>query len=60
MAESDEHLKPLRLFDISRQSGQPMTEQETQHLRACEECQRMLEVFARQHFEPPSGSTKKD
>jgi hypothetical protein len=53
MTGSDEHLKPLRLFDIARQSGPPLTEQERQHLRECDECKRIVETFARQKFNPP-------
>ena len=53
MVVSDEHIKPLRLFDLARNSGPQITEEETQHLRQCEECQRVLEVFARQFHKPP-------
>jgi hypothetical protein len=52
MSELVNHLKPLRLFDIGRASGFPATEEEKMHLRDCEECSRILEVFARQ-FEKP-------
>jgi hypothetical protein len=48
MTGSDEHLKPLRLFDLARKSGTQLTDIEKQHLRDCEECPRILEVFARQ------------
>jgi hypothetical protein len=44
----DEHIKPLRLFDIARDSGSALNEQEAQHLRTCEECRRIVIVFARQ------------
>jgi hypothetical protein len=53
MAQSDEHLKPLRLFDIARNSGSEITEQEEHHLRDCEECKRIVKVFARQFGKPP-------
>jgi hypothetical protein len=48
MAGSDEHIQPLRLFDLARQSGNQSTGKENEHLRTCEECQRIVEVFARQ------------
>ncbi len=52
MAGSDDHIKLLRLFDLSRVearvSGFQLNEEEKQHLRGCEECQHVLEVFARQ------------
>jgi hypothetical protein len=53
MAGSDDHIKHLRLFDLARQSGNPMSDEEREHLRACEECQRILQVFARQRFDKP-------
>ena len=47
-----DHIKPLRLFDLSqvetRESGVTMTNEEEQHLRECGECQHVLAVFARQ------------
>jgi len=52
MPESDEHLKPLRLFDLARHSRFEITEQERKHLNECEECQRVLDVFARQFTKP--------
>jgi len=58
MAGSDTHLKPIRLFDIARHSGRPVTEEEKEHLRSCEQCQRMIEVFARQRFDPPDPNEK--
>ena len=48
MAEHVEHLKPLRLFDLARNGGSQMTEEERTHLRKCEECQRILATFIRQ------------
>ena len=48
MAGTD-HIKPLRLFDLSQaESGFQLSEEERQHLRGCEECQDILAVFARQ------------
>src|SRR5579862_4454538 len=38
----------LILFDLSRQKGTLPTEEEREHLRQCGECERILEVFARQ------------
>ena len=52
MKGSDDHLKPLRLFDLARKSGTQLTDIEKQHLRDCEECQRIFEVFARQFGKP--------
>jgi hypothetical protein len=57
MAGSDEHLKPLRLFDLARNGGSQITEEERAHLRVCEECQRLLAVFIRQ-FAKTWGATK--
>ena len=37
MSGSDEHLKPLRLFDLARGGGFEITEQDRKHLRECEE-----------------------
>ena len=54
MAERDEHLKPLRLFDLARDYGWEITSQERTHLQQCEECQRIIEVFARQFAKPAS------
>ena len=42
-----EHLRPIRLFDIS-QGKVEASESESQHLRECEECQNVIAVFARQ------------
>ena len=47
-----DHIKELRLFDLSRADAREGSIQpdkrELQHLHDCEECQRILEVFARQ------------
>ena len=52
MAGSGDHIKPLRLFDLSqaevRHSGFELTSEEKQHLRGCEQCQQIVAVFARQ------------
>ena len=49
--EVDEHIQPLRLFDLSAQeaaSGFQLNQDEKKHFHECEECQSVLEVFARQ------------
>jgi predicted anti-sigma-YlaC factor YlaD len=51
MEEREEHIKPLRLFDLARQRGTEPDEKEDGHLRQCEECRRVFEVFARQFSE---------
>ena len=47
-----EHIKPLRLFDLSqadmRKKDFQLEEWEHQHLRGCEECQNVLDAFDRQ------------
>jgi len=64
MAEDTDHIKPQRLFDLSqaevRKKGFEPDEEEKQHLRECDQCQRILEVFARQFnapWRPQSGKT---
>jgi hypothetical protein len=45
------HIKPIRLFDMTQAedaSSFQLTEEEKQHLRACEECQDVVVIFARQ------------
>ena len=59
MTGSDEHLKPLRLFDLARFGENKATDLEKAHLLACEECQPILEVFARQ-FSKPTKEKPKD
>jgi len=59
MAGSDQHIKPLRLFDLSRQKGTHPTEEERQHLRQCDECERIIEVFARQFTRVERGPNDK-
>ena len=54
MARSDEHIKALRLFDLARQEGTQPTEKEMEHLRDCEHCIHILEVFTRQFGKPAS------
>jgi hypothetical protein len=48
----DEHIKPLRLFDVSqgnlRKKPIELEPCEKEHLQHCEECQHVLEVFTRQ------------
>ena len=48
----NEHIQPLRLFNFSQAqetaSGFQLSEDEKKHLHECEECQHVLEVFARQ------------
>lgn len=57
-----DHIKPLRLFDLSQadpKKPQSQLEQwEKDHLRECEECQQVLEVFARQ-FKPKRANDAK-
>jgi hypothetical protein len=53
MAGTDEHIKLLHLFDLARDSKS--TEEELKHIRECEECQRVREVFARQFGKPASN-----
>jgi hypothetical protein len=56
MAGSGEHIEPLRLFAIAQESGSPPpNDAEKEHLRRCEECQHILEVFARQFTQPGRG-----
>jgi hypothetical protein len=54
MAERDEHLKPLRLFDLARDYGWQITDEERKHLQQCEQCRSIHEVFARQFAKPLS------
>ena len=54
MAGSDEHLKPLRLFDLARYGENKATDMERAHLLECKECQSILEVFTRQFGKPAS------
>jgi hypothetical protein len=46
------HIGPHRIFELSQLEPEEittqMTEWEMEHLRHCEECQRILAVFARQ------------
>jgi hypothetical protein len=62
MAGSDEHIKPLRLFDLARRDGSQPNEREREHFRTCEECQLIVEVFARQFGKDrrPSGIKPED
>jgi hypothetical protein len=59
----DDHIKPLRLFDLSqsetRRKPIELEPWEKEHLRQCKECQRVLEVFSRQ-FSPGRPAADKD
>jgi hypothetical protein len=46
MAGSD-HVRPIRLFDISQGKGKP-SEAEREHVRNCGECQTVIAIFVRQ------------
>jgi hypothetical protein len=53
---SPEHIKPLRLFELSRgerRHAGKIREAEEQHLRECKECERIVEVFAREFKDLP-------
>jgi len=54
MAGRDEHIKPLRLLEIARNSGARLSDKEDEHLRECEQCQGILELLTRQLPEPPN------
>jgi hypothetical protein len=59
-----DHIKPLRLFDLSQAESLNdvplLSEEEKQHLRDCDECQHVLQVFARQFTRqrPPHDEPK--
>jgi hypothetical protein len=48
----EEHIRPLRLFDLSqsdiRKKPIELSAQEQAHLADCVECQRVVDVFKRQ------------
>jgi hypothetical protein len=46
MAQSDDHIEPLRLFDLAWTDALPSHE-ETKHLNQCEQCEDALELFTR-------------
>ena len=48
MSEAEQHIKTIRLVDLGRDSGFKLTREEKKHLRDCEECRAVVEVFARQ------------
>jgi len=55
MEKSEEHLQSLRLFDLAWNGGSKITDEERKHLRECDECKVILELFARQfarRFDP--------
>ena len=58
MTSSDDHVKPLRLFDLAWQGEHQATNTERGHLLGCEECQAILEVFARQFSKPTKEKLK--
>ncbi len=49
---TENHIKPLRLFDLARLNDFRLNEDEKTHLHECSECERVLEVFARQFNKP--------
>ena len=51
MAQNDEHIEPLRLFDLAWTDALP-TDEETKHLRDCEQCEDSLEFFTRRFGKP--------
>jgi hypothetical protein len=48
VGSNDSHIRPLRLFNLARGNGAQIIAEERKHLRECEECQPVLEVFVRQ------------
>ena len=58
-----DHIKPLRLFDLSRiaaaWSGKPITDEEQQHLCECEECANIVVIFTRQFSKETSPNDNK-
>ena len=59
MAGSDNHIKPLRLFELARFDSVDLNKDEQAHFRTCEECQRVVQVFARQFDKPWIPPVKK-
>jgi hypothetical protein len=57
MTGSGGHLKPLCLFDFVRDKGRHITEEKAKHLRECDGCKRILDVWARQ-FKKTWNATK--
>ena len=48
------HIDALRLFYLAQEGGfQQITEEDRIHLHDCEECQCLVQVFARQATQPP-------
>jgi hypothetical protein len=62
VAGSDTHPKAIRLFDLARaqvrQRAFSLTDEETQHVGQCQECQDIIAVFARQFAEPTAADGK--
>jgi hypothetical protein len=49
---TDGHLEPIRLFEIARNRGARLSEKEGKYLHDCQECQPLIEVFARPFNKP--------
>jgi len=55
-----EHIRSPRIFELSQleppDNGAQMTDWEKEHLRQCEECQRILAILARafDKYRPPN------
>lgn len=64
MAGSNDHIKPLRLFELSQAGTKhgkfTLTPEEQEHFRRCAECQDVVSVFARQFSKdrPPNDKPK--
>ncbi len=54
-----DHIRTLRLFDLSQQDGFKLNEKEREHFRTCEECQHVVEIFARQFNPDKKGLREK-
>jgi hypothetical protein len=46
MSGSEEHIKALRLLNLSQDDGLEVTEQEDTHFLVCEGCRQALAMFA--------------
>jgi len=46
MVGSEQHIKTLRLFNLSPDDGLDVTEGEETHLLGCADCQQAVEMFA--------------
>lgn len=56
MAQNDDHIEPLRLFDVAWTDAL-LTQDETKHLSECEQCDDALEFFT-QRFGKPKEKPK--